>query len=82
MIVGNDKEGLTSLRKTSGKQDLGSGSVEAAKADEDDDDDGGEDDEDEDEDSDPGLVPLPPGLVRLLQAVPPHQTHTSLKLIP
>ena len=62
-------------------RDFGSGSVEAAKANEDNDDDGGEDDEDEDEDGDPGLVPLPPRLVRLLQAVPAHQTHTSLKLI-
>ena len=66
---------------TSVKWDLGSGSIETAKANEEDDDDGGEDDEDEDEDGDPGLVPLPPGLVRLLQALPAHQTHTCLKLI-
>ena len=45
---------------TSDKEDLGSGSVEAAKGDEDDDDDGGEDDEEEDGYGDPGLVALPP----------------------
>ena len=61
-------------------RDFGSGSIEAAKANEDNDDDGGEDDEDEDEDGDPGLVPLPPGLV-CLQALPSHQTHARLQLI-
>ena len=66
---------------TSDSWDLRSGGVESAEADEDDDDDGGDDDEEEDDDGDPGLVSLPAGLVRLLQAVPSHQTHPRFKLI-